>query len=76
MNYLQLVFKLPMSIVFKEDKAAYFDSLVQARKQENLKKFRHFMYSQYEKYLAMEIAKAEELNNNPKDKGSNYSFIF
>ena len=76
MNYLQLYFKLPMSIVFKEDKAAYFDSLIQARKQKDLKIFRDFMYSQYEKYLNVEIAKADELNNNPKDKGSNYSFVF
>jgi hypothetical protein len=34
------------------------------------------MYSQYEKYLELEIAKAQELNSNKKDKGSNYSFVF
>jgi Fic family protein len=27
MNYLQLIFNLPMAIVFKEDKAAYFEAL-------------------------------------------------
>ena len=76
MNYLQLFFKLPMSIAFKEDKAEYFDSLIQARKQKDVQIFRDFMCSQYEKYLTAEIAKAEELNNNPKDEGSDYSFIF
>lgn len=74
MNYLQLLFKLPMSIVFKEDKAEYFDALIQTRKEKDLEIFRGFMYAQYEKYLTLEIAKAQELNK--KDKGSNYSFVF
>ena len=34
------------------------------------------MYSQYEKYLTLEITKAQELNKNRKDKGNNYSFVF
>lgn len=76
MNYLQLLFHLPMSIVFKEDKAEYFDALIQTRKEKDLKIFRDFMSSQYEKYLNLEISKAQELNNNKKDKGSNYSFVF
>jgi Fic family protein len=76
MNYLQLIFKLPMSIVFKEDKAEYFDALIQTRKEKEIRIFREFMYSQYEKYLSQEIAKAEKLNKTPKDKGSNYSFVF
>lgn len=76
MNYLQLLFHLPMAIVFKEDKAEYFDALIQTRKEKGLKKFRDFMNSQYEKYLNFEIAKAMDLNNNKKDKGSNYSFVF
>ncbi len=76
MNYLQLLFKLPMSIVFKEDKAEYFDALIQTRKEKDLKIFRDFMYAQYEKYLTLEIAKADELKSNPKNKGNNYSFVF
>lgn len=74
MNYLQLLFKLPMSIVFKEDKVEYFDALIQTRKEKDLEIFRGFMYAQYEKYLTLEIAKAQELNK--KDKGSSYSFVF
>jgi hypothetical protein len=34
------------------------------------------MYSQYEKYLEIEIGKAQDLINNKKDTGSNYSFVF
>lgn len=74
MNYLQLIFKLPLSIVFKEDKTDYFDSLIQTRKQQNIDIFSDFMYAQYQKYLLQEITKAEEINKNPK--GNNYSFVF
>ena len=76
MNYLQLLFKLPMSIVFKEDKAEYFDALIQTRKEKDLKIFRNFMYPQYEKYLKLEIDKAQELDKDKKDKGTSYSFVF
>lgn len=62
--------------VFKEDKAEYFDALIQTRKEKDLTIFRNFMYQQYEKYLMLEIAKAQELNKDKKDKGSNYSFVF
>lgn len=76
MNYLQSLFHLPMAIVFKEDKAEYFDALIQTRKEENLKIFQDFMSSQYEKYLNQEIKKVEDIYKNKKDKGSNYSFVF
>jgi Fic family protein len=75
MNYLQLYFGLPMNIVFKEDKAAYFEALLQTRKQEDITIFRNFMYIQYEKYLLLEIEKYEQLNKEPK-KGGGYSFVF
>ncbi len=74
MNYMQIVFNLPMGIVFKEDKAAYFDSLIQTRKLGDIKIFRAFMYAQYQKSLLEEIAKAEALNKT--SKGNNYSFVF
>jgi Fic family protein len=76
MNYLQLLFRLPMSIVFKEDKAEYFDALIQTRKEKDIRIFRKFMYSQYEKYLFQEIAKAKDLDETPGDGGMNYSFVF
>lgn len=75
MNYLQLYFGLPMSIVFKEDKAAYFEALQQSRKLEDIGIFRKFMYAQYEKYLLLEIEKFE-LINKESEKGGGYSFVF
>lgn len=75
MNYLQLYFNLPLSIVFKEDKAAYFEALQQTRKEENISIFQKFMFAQYTKYLQQEIDKFEQAEKNGgKNKG--YSFIF
>ena len=75
MNYLHLYFKLPMSIVFKEDKAEYFESLLLTRRQEDISIFREFMYNQYTKYLEQEIEKYEKMKY-PDKKGNGYSFIF
>jgi Fic family protein len=75
MNYLQLIFDLPTSIVFKEDKALYFDALQQARAKEDISVFRTFMYLQYNKYLKIEIDKFEQATKFP-DKGKGYSLIF
>lgn len=74
MNFIQHWFDLPLGIVFKEDKAEYFEALIQTRKEANITIFRNFMYKQYEKYLQKEISAAEEMLNNNKGKG--YSFLF
>jgi Fic family protein len=75
MNYLQLYFNLPPGIVFKEDKATYFEALQQTRQQEDLNIFRNFMASQYSKYLRQEIEKFENAEKDGKgNKG--YSFVF
>ncbi len=73
MNYLQGFFNLPFSIVFKEDKAAYFEALQQTRQNEDISVFRNFMYTQYAKYLQQEIDKFEQADK--KGKGG-YSFVF
>ncbi len=75
MNYLQLYFNLPLSIVFKEDKAAYFEALQQTRKEENIAIFRKFMFAQYAKYLQLEIEKFEQLDKDGS-KGKGFSFVF
>ncbi|MBC7510130.1 MAG: Fic family protein [Ferruginibacter sp.] len=75
MNYLQLYFNLPLSIVFKEDKAAYFEALQQTRKEENIAIFRKFMFAQYAKYLQLEIQKFEQWGIEGS-KGKGYSFVF
>ncbi|MEO6814559.1 MAG: Fic family protein [Ginsengibacter sp.] len=61
MNYLQLFFHLPMAIVFKEDKAEYFEASQQTRQKNNIEIFRGFMYGQYAKYLTLEIEKFEKM---------------
>lgn len=66
---------LPSNIVFKEDKAAYFEALQQTRKEENMDLFREFMLGQYSKYLQMEIEKFQSLDK-PVVKGKGYSFVF
>jgi Fic family protein len=76
MNYLQLYFELPMGIVFKEDKAEYFESLQKTRQHEEISIFRKFMYTQYAKYLQLEIDKFEKINGPEKKKGNGYSLIF
>jgi Fic family protein len=75
MNYLQLIFNLPLSIVFKEDKAAYFEALQQTRKEEDITIFRKFMFTQYAKYLQQEIEKFEAAEKSD-GKGKGYSFVF
>ncbi|MEO6733240.1 MAG: Fic family protein [Ferruginibacter sp.] len=75
MNYLQLYFNLPVSIVFKEDKAAYFEALQQTRANEDIIIFRKFMFGQYAKYLQQEVNKFEQIDKGGT-KGQGYSFVF
>ncbi len=72
MNYLQQYFGLPISIIYKEDKAAYFEALQQTRKEEDVLIFRKFMYAQYAKYLQQEIDKFED----SKRLGKGFSIVF
>lgn len=75
MNYIQAYFNLPLALVFKEDKADYFEALEKTRNEESLTWFRQFMLGQYKRYLTDEIRKFKDLNNTEK-KGSGFSFIF
>jgi len=76
MNYLQLLFDLPMAIVFKEDKADYFEALDATRKQEDIAVFRSFMYSQYAKMLTNEIDAYQAMQKGNDKKGKGFSFVF
>jgi Fic family protein len=62
MNYILAYHKQPLAIIFKEDKAEYFQALEQSRTDESLIPFRNFMYEQQLKYLRQEINKV----NNSK----------
>jgi Fic family protein len=56
MNYIQAFFRLPLSIVFQQDRIRYINALEASRTKENEKPFLGFMYSQYSKFLKKEIA--------------------
>ncbi len=55
MNYIQRRFKLPLSIVYKQDRAKYISALENARSQDDIVVFYNFMYGQYAKFLKSEI---------------------
>jgi len=61
MNYIQHRYHLPLAIVFKEDKADYFDALQNARKIENTEPFLQFMRDQYARHLQQEIQQFQEM---------------
>jgi Fic family protein len=75
MNYVQHYHKLPLSVVYKEDKQDYFYALQQTRKNEDISIFRNFMFSQTEKFLSEQI---EELTQKQTSKktGNGFSFLF
>lgn len=79
MNLIQARYNLPLAIVFKEDKASYYDALENTRIKEDKNVFLNFMYGQYEKHLSTEIQKYESIKqdgNSSKSKGEGYSFVF
>jgi Fic family protein len=57
MNAIQHHFNLPLAVVFKEDRALYFNALIETRENNNSRVFLKFMQSQYRKYLTAEILK-------------------
>ncbi|WP_205569597.1 Fic family protein [Arachidicoccus soli] len=79
MNYIQERFKLPLAIVFSEDKADYINALKDSRKLEDIQPFYEFMFEQYRKYLDNEISKAQEIKKKEylsKNRNRGISFIF
>ena len=51
MNYVQKLFNLPYTFIFKEDKAKYYSALENARKKDDITIFYNFMYSQHLKFI-------------------------
>jgi Fic family protein len=80
MNYIQAFHKLPLAIVFKEDKAEYYVALDETRKHEDMQVFYAFMFGQYRKHLEQEIGSfttAMSRKAEPqKGKGSGNSLFF
>ena len=60
MNYILAYHKMPLAIVFQEDRSDYIDALEESRKQETTEPFQVFMYSQQKKYLQQEIDKVQQ----------------
>lgn len=74
MNYIQRCYKLPLSIVYKEDKADYYKALGETRKNEDMDIFRLFMLNQYTKMIRHEISKYEESQKEHIIKNGNLGF--
>jgi Fic family protein len=75
MNFIQAYFMLPLAIVFKEQKADYFEALEETRNKEDLQYFRSFMLGQYQTMLTREIDLSTQMKSNPR-KGGGYSLVF
>jgi Fic family protein len=73
MNYVQQYHKLPLSIVYAEDKQDYFDALQNTRKSEDIGEFRNFMFAQTNQFLLKQIA---ELTKKQTTKKSNSGIAF
>jgi Fic family protein len=58
MNYVQRYFGQPLTIVFREDRQAYFEALEQSRVAEDLTVFIEFMLGQHGKSLAYQLSAA------------------
>ncbi len=78
MNFIQAYFKLPLAIVYQEDKKEYYDALVASRKAENTIAFEAFMENQYQKFLASEMEQFERdmSKNLPTNKKKWPEWVF
>jgi Fic family protein len=75
MNYVQHYHKMPLTVVYQEDKQEYFNALTETRKNEDITLFRKFMFSQTKKYLLDEIKQLTS-KQVTKSKGKGMSFLF
>lgn len=62
MNYVQRYYTQPLTIVFREDRQAYFDALEQSRAADDLTVFTAFMRGQHGKSLAYQLGAATPLS--------------
>lgn len=69
MNYLFERSRLPLCILYKEDKTMYYEALQKGQQQGDQLPFYDFMYNQYYKHLQEEISRAQGLNLEQPKKG-------
>jgi len=74
MNYIQSYYKLPLAIVYSENKAEYIQALIDTREKEDIGIFRDFMFREYTDLLKGEIDRFKEMQQPSKGKG--FSFLF
>lgn len=75
MNYIQAFHKQPLTIVFKEDKLEYYNTLVETREKKDITIFRNFMFCQAEKFFLEKITElTKHQNQSPNNSG--LSFLF
>ena len=66
MNFVLERSSLPLCILYREDKALYYEVLQKGQQQGDQQPCFDFMYQQYEKHLQEEIIRAQKLNPEPK----------
>lgn len=76
MNYIQHYQNYPMTLVFAEDKASYFEALNKTRADENISLFTHFMMNQAKKYFKHEIGKMSKETKEIRNQRGGMKFIF
>jgi Fic family protein len=69
MNFILERCKLPLCIVYQEDKARYYEALAKGQQQGEQQPFFAFMSQQYQKQLKEEIRRAEALLPEPPKQG-------
>jgi Fic family protein len=69
MNFILERCKLPLCIVYQEDKARYYEVLAKGQQQGDQQPFFAFMSQQYQKQLKEEIRRAEALLPEPPKQG-------
>lgn len=75
MNFIQKYYGLPMGIVFKEDKAEYFEALVKSREEKDVTYFRNFMMEQYKRFITAEMDQIDKTINK-HGRSAGFSLIF
>ncbi|MCD4793971.1 MAG: Fic family protein [Bacteroidales bacterium] len=73
MNYVQHYHKLPLSVIYNQDKINYYSALENTRKKEDINIFYDFMFEQTKKHLKAQI---NILKNKPKIKNNKQGFMF
>ena len=69
MNFVLERSRLPLCILYQEDKAQYYEVLQIGQQQGNQQPFFDFMDRQYQKYLQEEISRAQSLKLDQPKKG-------